>query len=842
MKKIFANNDSIVFRTGIFLGFILLIIITLALLNMIFYFSNRRIISKAERVGIPVAVLAAYMIDEIDDINSNALEYILGESEEKSEFEQNKRDFIDYLNRFNESGKFIDSNINKIEDLFYKYTIGLRSGVFDLYKPEDEYWAQERVIVLEKYAVDKLHNILNDLKAVNTNNISGIKYNLELADEAGDIIRDLQVYVGGDPLGKENFFSDTQDFEKFLALLKPLERSPYGKSKLIEVDAYYKVIRNGGVEIFSGYNPSSKIQAIENIELLEQELLNELERMLDYIGNQANNEIYSYLNDVRYKNNIFFIISLFSLVIIITLSIFFLKYFNSSIFNPIKKITGSIDYLVRGEKNLELELSCYKGEIRDFVKVFKVLKEELIEREIYENALKLEKEKLELVHESKNKLLFNTINEVKRLITTIFNTGNLDTKKDQNVKGLIEFIDNVSDYSKFETNKFKLNNSEVDLRSLSEDVNSFFLTKVKKKGIDIRFEVTSNIPDIMILDGIRLKKVMVSIIDNAIKFTEGGYISVKINSIAGSAEDLRELIITIQDSGIGIPEDLQNNVFNAFILDNKETSLGLAISSKIINMMGGYFTLHSQEGVGSTFNLHIPDVKIASLSFKDDSIYLNEDIQFSGSSILIAVDENSNAKIIKGYLSCYKLNLIFVSSGQEVIDISRLNQPDLILIDMSMPMLNGIDTLEVISNDDILKDIPKIAITSTESIYDKKNILTGCDGFITKPISKKELIEELCRLLPINSELNNLLTIGDIKRIDCKQITIWSKKLEHLLITKNFNELISISNIMYKEAEKHGIRNFVFWSIEIKEASESHNFCAVKKLIKLFLDLTSEIL
>lgn len=855
MKKILFNNDSVIFQTCTFLFFILGIVIILALLNIAFYFSNKGMIHEAERVGIPNAVLVVYMIDEIDDINSNALEYILGKPEEEQEFENNKREFIEYLNSINESNRFEYSNIKKIEDQFNKYTLGLRSGVFDIYKPEDEYWARARVSALENYAADNLQGILSELKNSNKNDIYSIKYNLELVDEAGDIIRDLQVYVGGDPLGKDDFFSDTQDFEKFLALLKPLERSAFGKSKLIEIDAYYKVIRDGGLEVFSGYNPSNKLQAIENIELLEHQILNELKRMLDYIDIQVNNETYSFLNTLKLKNNIVITLSLILLTIFITVSVFFLKSFNNDIFKPIKNINNLINNLSKGDINTDFGKSMYKGEINDLLMTCKILKEQITEREIYENELKIEKEKAELLSESKSTFLFNTIHEIQKSVNSILDNIESLNNRVKDIKGksnlesisssgkmLIEFIDNVLDFAKFESNRFKLESCEMDLRSLSEEVVTLFLTQAARKGIELRLEITSSVPDVLILDRNRLKKVMVNIIDNAVKFTEGGYISIKINSIPGSIEDQQEIIITIQDSGIGISKDLQNKVFNAFMQNKKDTSLSLAISNKIVSMMGGYFTLHSQEGVGTTFNLHIPDVKIASLSFKDNSIFIDEERNFTGSNIIVAVDEDRDAKLIKGYLDSFKLNLMFVSSGQEVIDVSRLNPPDLVLIDISMCSLSGFDAIEVMSDDNILKNIPKIVILSQEFHFDRKEILTECDGFIKKPVIKKELLEELYKLLPINKELSNLLMPDDFKKIDSNEIINWSRNLEHLQLTKNFNELISISNIIIKEAEDHGVRRLVIWAKKVNEASKNHEVDIIKKLVGLFLDIIREIL
>jgi len=320
-------------------------------------------------------------------------------------------------------------------------------------------------------------------------------------------------------------------------------------------------------------------------------------------------------------------------------------------------------------------------------------------------------------------------------------------------ESLLSLINDILDLSKIESGKQEVHYTLASMKSLLNTLEVLFHQKAREKDLSLQFVFDERIPDSLVLDIVHLKQVLINIINNAIKFTGSGF--VKINVKAPGDEPVLEspftLLIEVSDSGIGIPEDQQDAVFESFEqvhdkdnLHREGTGLGLAISKKLTVMMGGTIGLESRPGEGSLFRITLPGVNIGAAAVTDDHS-LNYEYNFEPALILIADDITFNCEIMEAYLKPYGFELLFCDNGEDVIRLAGEKTPDLILMDMKMPVVNGYEATRRIKK---VSSIPVIAITASALLQEEKIISGLCDGYLRKPVSKKQLLDEISKFIP----------------------------------------------------------------------------------------------
>lgn len=324
-------------------------------------------------------------------------------------------------------------------------------------------------------------------------------------------------------------------------------------------------------------------------------------------------------------------------------------------------------------------------------------------------------------------------------------------------KSLLSLINDILDLSKIEAGKIDLKYSPVSISYLVQDVVNMFSQTVNKKGLELFVDESNKIPKALLMDEYRIRQVLINLINNAVKFTEKGHIRLSINCT--NAQDFRskvDLILSVEDTGIGIPEEQQNKIFNAFeqgklSKENKygSTGLGLAISKQIVEMMGGQISVKSTLGKGAIFTIIIRNVKIAaakSISKQEHEINYSS-LFFDKATILIADDIDYNRELLSEYLIDWDFNLIFAENGKEAIEKVKKMKIDCVLLDMKMPVMDGETCANKLKSDKLFKDIPIIAITASALKVSQERISRICDGYLHKPVSKSELVRELIRFL-----------------------------------------------------------------------------------------------
>ncbi|NOU60670.1 ABC transporter substrate-binding protein [Marinifilum caeruleilacunae] len=385
-----------------------------------------------------------------------------------------------------------------------------------------------------------------------------------------------------------------------------------------------------------------------------------------------------------------------------------------------------------------------------------------------ENELKIALEKAEESDRLKSAFLANMSHEIRTPMNGILGFSQLLLKENleqakkeqyidilnQNGRQLLEIINNIIDISYLEVRQLKVFNSSFSIAKLFRDLDTFFKVekqKYHKEKLDISF--TNKVPeqlDIIESDIGKIKQVLINLVNNALKFTKEGYIKVSVNLIES------ELQFAVEDSGIGIPKEKHDIIFERFgQIENVYTrqfggaGLGLPISKGIIELMGGKLELRSDENKGSTFLFNIP-VKETEIEVPAKSEELNK-FAWKGKNILIVEDVDINISFLEELMDNTNANVSICKNGKEAVDLCESGYlPDLILMDIQMPEMNGIEATKEIRK--ILPSTPIIAQTAYASENDRELALSaGCDEFFSKPLNSDKLMNRMDQFLLASS-------------------------------------------------------------------------------------------
>lgn len=309
---------------------------------------------------------------------------------------------------------------------------------------------------------------------------------------------------------------------------------------------------------------------------------------------------------------------------------------------------------------------------------------------------------------------------------------------------LLEIVNGVLDISKIEANKLEIVNTEYDFHKVFNELVLLTKSRIGEKPIELKTELDQSIPDILYGDYVRLKQIILNLLTNAAKYTKEGSIEFKVSTIQSGK--VCRLIISVEDSGIGIKQDKIDKLFMKFErLDLEKnitiegTGLGLAITKRLVELMNGKIVVQSVYGKGSKFTVAI-DQKIVKEKIGVTENKENEPLHVSGKKVLLVDDNKLNLKVASLLLEKYKLNITQVQSGFETIDkILAGENYDLILLDDMMPKMSGVETLQKLKGIDNFK-IPVVVLTANAiSGMKEKYLKDGFNDYLAKPIDKVEL-------------------------------------------------------------------------------------------------------
>lgn len=404
---------------------------------------------------------------------------------------------------------------------------------------------------------------------------------------------------------------------------------------------------------------------------------------------------------------------------------------------------------------LFLDKRKLKIESNDFPPILLSIEWDITDMELMKRELMVAKEKAETSDQLKSAFLANMSHEIRTPLNAIVGfSGILASTEEEEEKQeyvsiiennntlLLQLISDILDLSKIEAGTLDFKYSNVNLNTLMKELECGLLLRVKSDAVKLEF-VEPTEPCIAYTEKNRLSQLMINLVANAIKFTEKGSIRF------GYEQRERELYFYVADTGCGIPKDKQQNIFGRFVKLNsfaQGTGLGLSICKTLLDHMDGKIGVESEEGQGSTFWFTLPYKPAVAV----DKVKKLEDIQpivveKGKLTILIAEDNASNYKLFESILK-FDYHLIHAWDGREAVELFREHNPQIVLMDINMPVMDGYEATQEIRK--YSAKVPIIAVTAFAYASDEQKVMeSGFDGYMPKPINAKLLKAQLKDLM-----------------------------------------------------------------------------------------------
>jgi PAS domain S-box-containing protein len=500
--------------------------------------------------------------------------------------------------------------------------------------------------------------------------------------------------------------------------------------------------------------------------------------------------------------------------------------------------------------------------------------------------LDLEKEKTKALESSKAKEIFlaNMSHEIRTPLNAIIGflreldkqeLSELQKKYINNSsiasKHLLAIINNILDISKIEAGEMSLESEDFVFEKSISNVATVLLPMLEQKGLEFNITISNEIEKVLIGDALRLQQILFNLIGNAIKFTSKGSISIQCEVVENTLS-AQELQISVSDTGIGMESTYISTVFNKFSQEDKAitrkyggTGLGLSITKELVNLMGGRIEIESEKNVGTTIHIFIKYAK-GTNQYSDDLDIDKPVTRLDNISILLVEDNYLNRMVAQNSLQYYNCQVTEVENGVEAIEILKKRKFDVILMDIQMPEMGGIEATEIIRNE-LKLSTPIIALTAnafkTEIDKCKK---AGMDDYVTKPFDEDILIETIAKhtinkklSIPKSSGLSdtspsdtiyNLTSLHNISRgneefitkmiaIFIEQTTDALEKSEIAISQNNFMEVSRLIHKIKPSVESLGITSILS---ELKILEKTAKATKDKEKILALFSVIKEVL
>jgi CheY-like chemotaxis protein len=296
-----------------------------------------------------------------------------------------------------------------------------------------------------------------------------------------------------------------------------------------------------------------------------------------------------------------------------------------------------------------------------------------------------------------------------------------------------------------------------------------FSHQLAEKGVELRVEVDEGVPTSLLVDGVRLRQIVLNLVGNAIKFTNQGHVLLRFTGSRSSGpRSTYNLTLLVEDTGMGIPASRMEDIFEPFVqakanrdAELKGTGLGLAIVKRLVLLMEGGIRAESEEGRGSRFFVDLPEVEISARLAQSTTV-VAEHVDFNQlqpSTIFVVDDNPVNLSVLKGYFDSTHHIVHTASNGQEALDWLDSNKADVVLMDIRMPVLDGRTALAQLRAKKGLELLPVIAVTASSMAREEGDLRKMFNGYVRKPFSRTQLFDELVHFIPKQLQDQNLSTV-----------------------------------------------------------------------------------
>lgn len=411
---------------------------------------------------------------------------------------------------------------------------------------------------------------------------------------------------------------------------------------------------------------------------------------------------------------------------------------------------------------LEARNIPYKGKMVRVVEFRDISDIRFIQNELIEA-----KERAETANQAKSAFLANMSHELRTPLNGVMGmlqligTTSLDSEQTnyaqvaiKSCRRLTGLLGDILDLSRIEANKMEIGNEPFDLEDTIQAVENLFSPAANQEGLELTFSISTSTPKVLRGDSARLQQILNNLIGNALKFAKSGPITVNTSVLPISSRDKCRILFSVSDTGIGISDDMLDKLFEPFVQADvsytrqyQGAGLGLSIVRHLLQLMNGTMSVESEEGVGSTFYVSIPfgvdkgQVKEAS------PVAGHASGSLEGKKVLLAEDDKTSALAVVRQIEKLKCNITVAEDGKNALEALRDNEFDLVLMDVQMPVMDGVEVTRRIRNGEVGKDkagIPIIALTAYAMAGDKERFMkTGMDGYVVKPVEMRELQNEI---------------------------------------------------------------------------------------------------